>query len=175
LAVAEFSLTPSAFGDGGSIPRRHTCDGEDRSPSLSWSAPPTGIRSLALILDDPDAPGGRCIHWLAWGITPDTGGLGEGEAAPLEGRNDFGSIQTDPDRSRRIVWMINRMIKQLPCGRCPPAPGDPFGPTAMSTSRCHHAVAEKLRLPSGAGVRKLEQALGAKGLAVAKLVGTYQR
>ena len=51
-----------------------------------------GTRSLALILDDGDAPGGRFIHWLAWGIPPDTGGLGEGEAAPLEGRNDFGTV-----------------------------------------------------------------------------------
>jgi Raf kinase inhibitor-like YbhB/YbcL family protein len=89
--VAEFSLTSTAFAVGGTIPRRHTCDGEDRSPPLSWSAPPAGTGSLALILDDPDAPGGRFIHWLVWGITPDTGGLGEGEAAPTQGRNDFGT------------------------------------------------------------------------------------
>ena len=90
--MVEFLLTSSAFAEGGTIPRRYTCDGQDRSPSLSWTAPPTGSRSLALILDDPDAPGGRFIHWLAWGITPDSGGLGEGEAAPLEGRNDFGTV-----------------------------------------------------------------------------------
>jgi Phosphatidylethanolamine-binding protein len=57
--VAEWSLTSSAFAAGGMISRRHTCDGEDRSPPLSWTAPPAGSRSLALILDDPDAPGGR--------------------------------------------------------------------------------------------------------------------
>ncbi len=78
--MVEFLLTSSAFAVGGAIPRRHTCDGEDRSPPLSWTAPPTGSRSLALILDDPDAPGGRFIHWLAWGIPPDAGGLAEGEA-----------------------------------------------------------------------------------------------
>ncbi len=65
--MAEFSLTSSAFAHGGAIPRRHTCDGEDRSPPLSWLAPPAGTRSLASILDDPDAPTGRFIHWLAWG------------------------------------------------------------------------------------------------------------
>ncbi len=64
--MAEFSLTSSAFAPGGTIPRRHTCDGEDHSPPLSWSAPPAGTRSLALILDGPDAPSGRFIHWLAW-------------------------------------------------------------------------------------------------------------
>jgi Phosphatidylethanolamine-binding protein len=90
--VAEFSLTSSAFAHEDAIPRRHTCDGEDRSPPLWWSAPPAGTRSLVLILDDPDAPGGRFIHWLVWGITPDAGGLAEGELAPLEGRNDFGTV-----------------------------------------------------------------------------------
>jgi Raf kinase inhibitor-like YbhB/YbcL family protein len=148
--MAEFSLTSGAFAPGGTIPRRHTCDGEDRSPPLSWSVPPTGIRSLALILDDPDAPGGRFIHWLAWGITPDTGGLGEGEAAPLEGRNDFATVGYR--------------------GPCPPRG---HGPHRYRFRL--HAVAEEVRLPSGAGVRELEQALRAKGLAVAELVGTYQR
>ena len=75
--MAEFSLTSAAFAVGGTIPRRHSCDGEDRSPPLSWAAPPTGSRSLALILEDPDAPGGRFVHWLAWAIPPDTGGLAE--------------------------------------------------------------------------------------------------
>jgi phosphatidylethanolamine-binding protein (PEBP) family uncharacterized protein len=78
LAVAEFALTSTAVADEAIIPRRHTCDGEDRWPPLSWSAPPAGTGSLALILDDPDAPGGRFIHWLAWDMTPDTGGLGGG-------------------------------------------------------------------------------------------------
>jgi Raf kinase inhibitor-like YbhB/YbcL family protein len=148
--VAEFSLTSSAFAPGGSISRRHTCDGEDRSPPLSWSAPPAGTRSLALILDDPDAPGGRFIHWLAWGISPDTGGLAEGEAAPLEGRNDFGAAGYR--------------------GPCPPRG---HGPHRYRFQL--HAVAEDLRLASGAGVQELERALTAKDLAVAELVGTYER
>jgi Phosphatidylethanolamine-binding protein len=90
--MAEFSLSSSAFAPGGTIPRRHTCDGEDHSPPLSWSALPAGTRSLALVLDDPDAPSGRFIHWLAWGITPGAGALADGKAAPLEGRNDFGTV-----------------------------------------------------------------------------------
>jgi Raf kinase inhibitor-like YbhB/YbcL family protein len=150
LAVAEFSLTSAAFADGGTIPRRYTCDGEDRSSPLSWSAPPAGTGSLALVLDDPDAPGGRFIHWLAWGITPDSGGLGEGEAAPLEGRNGFGSVGYR--------------------GPCPPRG---HGPHRYRFRL--HAVAGELRLAPGAGVQELERAVTAKVLAVAELVGTYER
>ena len=148
--MAEFSLTSSAVADGGTIPRRHTCDGEDRSPPLSWSAPPMGTRSLALILDDRTRQGGGSSTDFAWGIPPDTGGLGEGEAAPLEGRNDFGTVGYR--------------------GPCPPRG---HGPHRYRFQL--HALAEELRLPSGAGVRELEQALTAKDLAVAELVGTYQR
>jgi phosphatidylethanolamine-binding protein (PEBP) family uncharacterized protein len=82
-AVAGFSLSSSTVAPGGPIPRRHTCDGEDRSPPLSWSPPPAGTRSLALIVEGPDAPGGRFIHWLAWDIDPHAGGLAEGQAAPV--------------------------------------------------------------------------------------------
>jgi Raf kinase inhibitor-like YbhB/YbcL family protein len=150
LEVAEFSLTSSAFDPGGAIPSRHTCDGEDRSPPLSWPAPPDRTRSLALILDDPDAPGGRFIHWLAWGITPGAPGLAEGQAAPSEGRNDFGTIGYR--------------------GPCPP-PG--HGPHRYRFRL--HAVAGELRLAGGAGVQELEQALSGKVVAVAELVGTYGR
>jgi Raf kinase inhibitor-like YbhB/YbcL family protein len=148
--VAEWSLTSSAFAVGGTIPGRHTCDDEDRSPPLSWTAPPTGSRSLALILDDPDAPGGRFIHWLAWGIPPDTDGLAEGEAAPLEGRNDFGTVGYR--------------------GPCPPRGRGPHRYRFRL-----HALAEELRLTPGAGVGELERALTANLLAVAELVGIYQR
>jgi Raf kinase inhibitor-like YbhB/YbcL family protein len=148
--VAEFSLTSSAFAYGQAIPRRHTCDGEDRSPPLSWSSPPGDARSLALILDDPDAPGGRFIHWLAWSIHPDAGGLAEGQAAPLEGRNDFGTVGYR--------------------GPCPPR-----GHGRHRYRLRLHAVAEDLRLARGAGVAELEQALAAKVVSIAELVGTYQR
>jgi len=148
--MAEFTLTSTAFAVGETIPRRHTCDGEDRSPPLSWSAPPAGTRSLALILDDPDAPGGRFIHWLAWGITPDTDGLAEGKAAPTEGRNDFGTVGYR--------------------GPCPPR-----GHGRHRYRFRLHAVTDDLRLAPGAGVQELERAVTAKVVAVAELVGTYQR
>jgi Raf kinase inhibitor-like YbhB/YbcL family protein len=148
--MAEFSLSSSAFAPGGTIPRRHTCDGEGHSPPLSWWALPAGTRSLALILDDPDAPSGRFIHWLAWGITPDAGALADGKAAPLEGRNDFGTVGYR--------------------GPCPPR-----GHGRHRYRFRLHAVANNLRLAPGASVRELEQALAGKVVAVAELVGTYQR
>ena len=84
-------LTSTAFADGGPIPERYTCDGDDVSPPLAWTAPPAGTVSLALCVDDPDAGRYPFTHWLAWGLATAAGGLGEGEAAPGEGRNDFGA------------------------------------------------------------------------------------
>jgi Raf kinase inhibitor-like YbhB/YbcL family protein len=66
----ELELTSPAFEHGRSIPRKHTCEGEDVSPPLAWSGVPQGTASLALVVDDPDAPGGTFTHWRAWGIDP---------------------------------------------------------------------------------------------------------
>jgi Raf kinase inhibitor-like YbhB/YbcL family protein len=84
-------LTSSAFADGEPIPAEHTCDGEDVSPPLAWSAPPDGTVALALCVDDPDAGRYPFTHWLAWGLAPEAGVLEQGEPARAEGRNDFGA------------------------------------------------------------------------------------
>ena len=55
-------LTTPAFTPGADIPTQYTCDGSDMSPALSWTTPPDGTQSFALILDDPDAPGGTWVH-----------------------------------------------------------------------------------------------------------------
>ncbi len=143
-------LASSAFSDGQSIPRRHSCEGEDLSPPLSWTGVPDGASSLALILDDPDAPGGTFTHWLAWRLEPAAGGLGEGEAAPVEGRNDFGATGYR--------------------GPCPP-PG--HGPHRYFFRL--HALEDALELEPGAGRAELEQALARRSVAVAELMGTYER
>ena len=62
VRVGEFALRSEAFTPGDEIPRRHTCEGEDVSPALSWSDPPADTRALALIVDDPDAPRGTFTH-----------------------------------------------------------------------------------------------------------------
>ena len=89
-----FALTSPAFAAGGEIPTRYTCEGDDISPPLAWSAPPAGTKSLALIVDDPDAPDPKApkitwVHWVLYNLPPSADGLPEG------GRH----------------------------GRCPPAPG----------------------------------------------------
>jgi Raf kinase inhibitor-like YbhB/YbcL family protein len=148
--VADFVLQSSAFDRGGPIPRRHSCEGEDLSPPLSWSGAPEGTRSLALVVDDPDAPAGTFTHWLAWALDPGATGLDEGEAAPVEGRNDFG---TSGYR-----------------GPCPPS-----GHGRHRYSFRLYALDSDPDLPSGAGKRELVRALEGHTLAAAELIGTYER
>jgi len=148
--VAEFALQSSAFEHGRPIPRRHSCEGEDLSPPLSWSGAPEGTRSLALVVDDPDAPAGTFTHWLAWALDPGAEGLGVGEAAPVEGRNDFG---TSGYR-----------------GPCPPP-----GHGRHRYSFRLYALDSEPDLPPGAGKRELERTLQGHTLATAELIGTYER
>jgi Raf kinase inhibitor-like YbhB/YbcL family protein len=148
--MAGLSLTSDALESGQPIPARHSCEGDDVSPALSWSAPPDRTRSLALICDDPDAPGGTFTHWLAWGIDPAAGGLAEGEPAPVEGRNDFGSTGYR--------------------GPCPP-PG--HGPHRYFFRL--HALDTELDLATGAGRDELERAVDGHTLASGELTGTYER
>lgn len=94
-------LRSSVFAHQGGIPAKYTCDGEDLSPPLSWSGVPEGTRSLALIVDDPDAPDPKApkrvyVHWVLYNIPPDAVGLAEAVRAAdlpkgtLEGLNDWG-------------------------------------------------------------------------------------
>lgn len=94
------TLTSIAFDHNGEIPSRHTCEAEDVSPALAWSGLPEGTRSLALIVDDPDAPDPAApkriwVHWVLYNIPPASGGLPEdarGDRLPpgtREGMNDW--------------------------------------------------------------------------------------
>jgi Raf kinase inhibitor-like YbhB/YbcL family protein len=148
--MSDFALESGAFQHAEPIPRRHTCEGEDVSPPLRWTNVPDETRSLALILDDPDAPSGVFTHWVAWGLDPGGSGLDEGEAAPSEARNDFG---TSGYR-----------------GPCPP-PG--HGP-----HRYHfrlYALDAEPELGPGAGKAELQEAIEGHVLTTAELVGTYER
>jgi Raf kinase inhibitor-like YbhB/YbcL family protein len=83
--VVSFTIESAAFGHEGEIPAVFTCDGQDRSPPLRWIDPPPGTRSLALIVDDPDAPDPAApqmtwVHWVLFNLPPDAGGLAEGVA-----------------------------------------------------------------------------------------------
>src|SRR5437879_2402011 len=77
-ATMAFDLTSSAFGQGAAIPRQHTCDGADQSLPLSWTAPPTEAQSLAIIVEDPDAPDGTFVHWVIFNLPVTPGELAAG-------------------------------------------------------------------------------------------------
>ena len=85
-------LTSDGFTDGRSMPRRYACDAENLSPPLAWGAIPPGARSLAILCEDPDAPGGTFRHWAAYDISTDQSSLREGASGAgdlAQGVNDF--------------------------------------------------------------------------------------
>jgi Raf kinase inhibitor-like YbhB/YbcL family protein len=95
-----WSLRSPAFAADEAIPLKHTCDGADVSPELFWSAPPKGTVEIALLCDDPDAPGGNFVHWVIYRIPPERDSLPEAVATSptvpelggaLQGKNDFGA------------------------------------------------------------------------------------
>ena len=94
--AVELDIRSSAFEEGELIPEKYTCDGEDVSPPLSWTQPPNEAKSMVLICDDPDAPMGTWVHWVLFGLSPETLELPEGVTSDKEvlggakhGLNDF--------------------------------------------------------------------------------------
>jgi Raf kinase inhibitor-like YbhB/YbcL family protein len=91
----KLKVSSSAFDEGQPIPREYTGEGADRSPQLKWEAPPEQTRSLALLVEDPDAPGGTFTHWVLFNLPADTRELPEGASAAMlpqgavQGTNDF--------------------------------------------------------------------------------------
>ncbi|RJP20395.1 MAG: YbhB/YbcL family Raf kinase inhibitor-like protein [Candidatus Abyssobacteria bacterium SURF_5] len=149
-------IKSSAFEEGGTIPKKYTCEGQDVSPPLSWSDPPNGTKSLALIADDPDAPMGTWVHWVLYGLAPDVTRLSEGVPPDNEvlggarqGRNDFGNIGYG--------------------GPCPP-PGRPHRYYFKL-----YALDMKLSLAPGARKAELLKAMEAHILAEGQLMGRYGR
>ena len=93
------SITSPEFSEGEVIPKKFTCDAQDVSPRLEWKEPPANTQSIALIMDDPDAPGGIWVHWVLYDLPANTRELPEGVAKQeqlsrggRQGRNDFGKI-----------------------------------------------------------------------------------
>ncbi len=98
FAPSSMQLSSSAFVANGDIPSRYTGEGEDVSPALSWSDPPAGTRSFAVICHDPDAPlvspNGTYgfVHWVLYNIPADVSSLDEATNAYTQGQNNFGNI-----------------------------------------------------------------------------------
>lgn len=158
-AEEAFTLSSPAFVDGGEIPKVYTCEGEDASPPLSWRGVPPRTQSLALVVDDPDAPDPAAprmtwVHWLVYDIPPFATGLNAGLGDKLPGGMRLGT--NDFERTR---WG----------GPCPP----------VGRHRYHfklYALARKfdtlLKAPDKA---TLEAAIHDHVLGQATLIGTYQK
>ncbi len=150
----ELRISSTAFQHMGSIPSKYTADGENISPPLAWSGVPEGTKSLALIVDDPDAPGNVWVHWVLYDIPPGAGGLKEGvsssELPPgtREGLNDWGKKgyggPSPPSGTHRYFFKLYALDTVLP----------------------------ELGRPTKAA---LEAAMEGHVLAKAELVGTYKR
>ncbi len=89
LQVNQITITSPAFQEGGTIPVKYSCDGQNISPQLDWSSLPDGAKSLVLIVEDPDAPGGTFIHWVLYGLPASLKGLAEGANTGVQGTNSF--------------------------------------------------------------------------------------
>ena len=97
--LGPWTASSSVLTEGQPVDKKYTCDGSDVSPPLSWTAPPTGTASLALIVDDPDAPSGTFTHWLLYSIPATRTSLPEAVEKVAEvkeigrqGKNDFGKV-----------------------------------------------------------------------------------
>ncbi len=151
-----FSISSSSFSQSAEIPRKFTCDGADVSPDLTWTAPPAGTQSFALIADDPDAPVGTWTHWVLYDLPAQTTVLPEGvskvdevPSGGRQGRNDF----------RKIGYG----------GPCPP-PGKPHRYFFKL-----YALDRMLNLKPGSDKQEVEQAMQNHVLGKAELMGKYQR
>jgi len=150
------ALSSSAFKEGGTIPAKYTCDGEDMSPPLTWGEPPVGTKSFALIMDDLDAPGGVFTHWVLFNVPWNSPGLPE--AVPTQAQLSSGASQAKND-FQRIGYG----------GPCPPL-GSPHRYRFTL-----YALDRPLELVAGASKKQILDAMQGHILAQGQLVGTYQR
>jgi Raf kinase inhibitor-like YbhB/YbcL family protein len=149
-------LTSTAFAEGDAIPSQYTCDGKNISPPLKWASVPSGAKTLVLIVDDPDAPGGTWVHWVLYGLPAGTTELAEDTSktqfisvGARQGLNDF----------RHLGYG----------GPCPP-PGNPHRYFFKL-----YALDADLDLKPGATKKDVEAAMGKHILAQGQLMGRYKR
>lgn len=151
----DIKITSSAFENGGLIPSRYTCDGEDISPPLKWEQVPENTKSIALICDDPDAPMGTFVHWVLFNLPAGTNQLAE----------DVPADKTLPNGAGQGITDFGRIGYG---GPCPPS----------GTHRYFfkiYALDVELTLKAGAGKRDLLKATEGHILAQGQLIGKYKR
>jgi Raf kinase inhibitor-like YbhB/YbcL family protein len=153
-APATIKLTSPAFKNGGTLPVRFTCDGKfgGVNPPLGWASKPKGLKSQALTVEDPDAPGGNFVHWTAWGMMARTNGL-EADIPPLglpQGQNSAGTAKY--------------------AAPCPPKGGPPHH-YVFTIYALKQPIALKPGAPSDLVLDKIKREALARGV----LTGTYSR
>jgi len=152
----KMEISSSGFKNSQPIPARYTCNDRNASPPLAWSSPPPGTQSLALIVDDPDAPTGIWNHWVLFNLPADTAGLPE----------DASKSKSLPANAREGVNDFKRIGYDGPC------------PPDVKPHRYYfkiYALDVPLDLPAGASRQTVEAAMTKHILAQGQLMGTYQR
>jgi Raf kinase inhibitor-like YbhB/YbcL family protein len=155
FALSDMQLISSAFGQGGAIPAKHTGEGEDVSPELSWAGAPEGAKSFAVVCHDPDAPlvtPGHYgyVHWVLYNIPGSVTQLAEGTGEYTPGKNDFGNENY----------------------------GGPMPPPGHGVHQYYFwvlALDAELDLPGGIGLWDLLERIEPNVIAMNRLVGTYRR
>lgn len=151
----KMQITSSVFTEGSMIPPKYTCDGQDISPPLAWKDVPTGTKSFALICDDPDAPMGTWVHWVAYNIPPDMSKFDE-------------DVKTEKEFKSGMKQGSNSWPNIGYGGPCPPS----------GTHRYYfklYALDTILDVKTGATKEQVLQAMGGHVLAEAQLMGKYKR
>lgn len=117
--IVAMKITSSAFANEALIPAKYTCDGQDVNPPLTFSEIPKDAKSLALVVEDPDAPSGTWTHWIVWNINPETSKIEEGKLpeGAVEGTNDFQSVgyggPCPPGAEHRYMFNLFALDSQL--------------------------------------------------------------
>ncbi len=153
--VMEIKITSPAFAEGGMIPPKYTCDGQNISPPLEWDALPEGTKSIALISDDPDAPMGTWVHWVIFGLPAETRKLEE----------NIPPDKTLPNGAKHGTTDFRKVGYG---GPCPPS----------GTHRYFfkiYALDTKLDLAPGAKKAELLKAMEGHILGQGQLIGKYKR
>lgn len=137
-APGRFTLTSTAFADGAPIPRQYTCQGSNTSPPLAWSGVPTGTKSLALLMVDPDAPiANGFTHWVVADIDPAATGMPEGAPIGTPGKNGGGKDgwtgPCPPSGNHHYVFTLYALPQPIE-GTIDRAAIERAGTTAMGTA-----------------------------------------
>ncbi|MDA0803446.1 MAG: YbhB/YbcL family Raf kinase inhibitor-like protein [Planctomycetota bacterium] len=161
-ATASFTASSPAWNDGARIPDRHTVEGDDVSPAISWNHAPEGTKSFAIVCADPDVKRkGGWVHWVIWNIPGDATGIVESIKRDLEPADPKGA------RQGQTSWGKRR------CGYCGPATPEGVGNHTYIFSI--FALDTVLDVEAGATERALQKAMEGHVLGTATLKGTFSR